>query len=150
MAVYIAGRLYMFSAHGLSWFFSHGLVPDGLCVCHNCPTGDDPRCVRPTHLFLGTQAQNLADARQKGRMGGARRRKLTPAERLEIFQAPRFWGADAALAARFGVSCQTIHTIRRGLFIGSPTGHEKRPNQTLKSVFESVPCVHLPVVGEVC
>jgi len=51
-------------AQRMSWILANGPIPDGLFVLHHC---DNPPCVRPKHLFLGTQADNLADCISKGR-----------------------------------------------------------------------------------
>jgi hypothetical protein len=51
--------------HRFVWEITRGVIPDGLLVCHHC---DNPPCVRPDHLFIGTSHDNVLDAYQKGRM----------------------------------------------------------------------------------
>ena len=51
-------------AHRLAWALTNGPVADGLLVCHKC---DNPPCCNPDHLFVGTQKDNMQDAKQKGR-----------------------------------------------------------------------------------
>jgi HNH endonuclease len=55
-------------AHRVAWQLVNGPIPDGLQVCHRC---DNPPCVRPDHLFLGSASINALDRDNKGRNGQA-------------------------------------------------------------------------------
>lgn len=54
--------------HRISYKIFKGEIPKGYFVCHDCPNGDNPGCCNPEHLFLGTQKENMRDAKKKGTM----------------------------------------------------------------------------------
>jgi hypothetical protein len=53
------------TASRMFWELTNGPIPEGSDVCHHC---DNPPCLRPEHLFLGTHAENIRDAQKKGRV----------------------------------------------------------------------------------
>jgi len=97
-------------AHRLSWRMINGILPRGVCVCHRC---DNPICVNPDHLFIGSHGDNSRDMVRKNRQafGGKNgNAKLTAADVIAIRSDPR--GARK-LAKVFGVHRTTIHYVRR-------------------------------------
>ena len=102
-------------AHRHTYEQHHGEIPDGMVVMHSC---DNPWCVNPDHLSLGTVQDNHADMVQKRRHprgetnGGA---KLTQEQVDQIREAyqPGVYGYKR-LAADFGVTRTQIQNIVRG------------------------------------
>lgn len=116
------------SAHRYTWTILNGEPSGSLCVCHRC---DNRACCNPEHLFLGTQAENVADMCKKGRgfWPGAKglidnRGEKNPKAKLTANQVA--WiranhdkrkgspNGNGALAARFGVSRNAIYWIVAG------------------------------------
>lgn len=106
----------MEKAHRLSWLLSRGPIPDGLFVLHDCPGGDNRACVRPSHLFLGTQADNMADMARKGVRKGERHAlvKLREGDVRGIVFLANTGATQRAIAGLYGVCRQTVSDIVRG------------------------------------
>jgi hypothetical protein len=93
-------------AHRVAWELTHGPIPDGMFVCHRC---DNPPCVRPDHLFLGTPHENILDAAAKRRMHKGYVLTEDDVAAIRLSQ-----DTDRELAARYGVAVGTIGDVLWG------------------------------------
>lgn len=115
-------------AHRISWELHYGAIPDGLGVLHHC---DNPPCVRPDHLFLGTALDNARDRESKGRgryLSGEQngRAKLTLAQVIEIRTLYAQGNiTQAELRKQFPVSSSQMSRIVNGQKWG-----QSRPNDS--------------------
>lgn len=105
-------------ASRVAYQISFGEINQGLCVCHKC---DNPSCVRPDHLFLGTHKQNMDDMRNKKRSTwGAKsaHAKLTGEQitsiRGMLSASKGEWGLQTKIAKMFGVGQDHICRINSG------------------------------------
>jgi HNH endonuclease len=104
-------------SHRISWLICYGSLPVDKCVLHNC---DNPSCVNPQHLFLGTRLDNNVDRMLKNRNGDIsgekhpgcklNRRKVS----IIRHEMSRKNGSTAkSLAQRFGVSVSQIRSVAK-------------------------------------
>lgn len=106
------GKIHM--AHRMAFKIAYGPFDERLKVLHRC---DNPSCVNPSHLFVGTQKDNVDDMTRKGRrasFGGERNsgRKLSADQVMRIRQDKR---SGPVIAAEYGVTRAAINKIRRGV-----------------------------------
>jgi len=98
----------------VSWVLHYGAIPDGMYICHIC---DNPSCVNPQHLMMGTPKDNTQDMWQKGRdnhvsWGNAWARKLTPKDVVRIREIASVGNrSNRSLGLEYGVSGHTIGEI---------------------------------------
>jgi hypothetical protein len=102
-------------AHRVSWVLERGQIPDGLCILHKC---DNPKCVNPDHLYIGTHQDNMRDRTDRNRSAHNRifgerhgHSKATAEQVLEI----RKIGHSKSLkemSALFGLSVSHISRLR--------------------------------------
>jgi hypothetical protein len=101
--------------HRLAYELEIGPIPEGMFVCHSC---DNPPCVNPAHLFVGSAADNSHDALRKGRLRTLRAEaspqcRVTTDQVREIRQLRAVGISAAGLAVRYGVSPQHVADIVR-------------------------------------
>lgn len=117
----VGGKNYR--AHRLSYAWANNVeIPAGMLVCHSC---DNPKCVYPDHLWLGTDADNNKDARQKGRAVKPpicakrnRKRALTAEQAAEIKALPRKYKMLDELVAKYQVSRRIVRMARGANYRG--------------------------------
>jgi hypothetical protein len=122
ISVDVDGKRTSLRAHRLSYELTKGPIPVGLMACHKC---DNPPCVNPDHIFLGTAQENSADRDAKGRHRvvpprnraiGERsgQAKLTDADVLRISERYADGATQKQLASEFGISQTEVGNILRG------------------------------------
>lgn len=109
----------LIKAHRFSYLSWHGNIDKSLQICHSC---DNPRCVNPTHLWQGTQAENNKDRHSKnrtktGHIYGSENKmsKLKEDDVLWIIENynPKYW-STRKIAHKFSVSQTSIRNILSG------------------------------------
>jgi hypothetical protein len=115
--LYVATMKRMLQAHRVSWMLHHGsLPPKGVGVLHRC---DNRLCVRPDHLFLGTQEDNVRDCREKGRWNDRRGSKnarsvLRESDIPEIRRRAKAGTTRAQLAREYGITWAAMRDVVNG------------------------------------
>jgi hypothetical protein len=106
-------------AHRASYEIHHGIDPGNLQVCHRC---DNPPCVNPAHLFLGTMEDNLRDAAAKGRTGpqrgtsAAKTRKITDDQVRDLRERVAAGATYAEVAEAFGIGERYAAMLANGYY----------------------------------
>jgi len=98
-------------SHRIAWMLTYGAIPKGLYVLHKC---DNPPCVNPNHLFLGTQKDNMADCVSKGRSAkGSKsgKSKLVEADVIAIRKMGNSGVARKVIAEQFHISATHVHAL---------------------------------------
>lgn len=119
-AINIGGRIKL--AHRVSYELYKGEIPKGMSVCHKC---DNPKCVNPDHLFIGTHSDNMMDAYQKGRLDvpeGVKFKKgnmpanatITKEQAVQVKLAIKGGMGNKEISETLGIKYGTIVDIRRG------------------------------------
>lgn len=108
----------MRQAHRVAWQIYKGTIPPGMVVCHKC---DTTHCVNPDHLFLGTQAENIADMDFKRRRGitshapdDPPHSKLSPNQIPEVRRLCRSGIGQKKIAKMFGITQSAVSNINTG------------------------------------
>lgn len=106
----IAKQLNVTRAHQLAYVWKFGPIPTGMFVCHHC---DNPSCVNPEHLFLGTPNDNVQDMMRKGRYIVYNRPRKLSSEDRQIILNSKGTVSCMELAKQFNISFSRVCQIWR-------------------------------------
>lgn len=105
----------MFRAHRTAFFISFDIDPKELDVCHKC---DNPICVNPSHLFLGTNAENMIDKIEKDRQPRGVKNYNSKLNDEKVLEIRKLWAtkkySQTKIAKMFGVHRGSILQILNG------------------------------------
>jgi len=113
----ISGKRKYGQAHRFSWLLFVGKIPNGMLVCHSC---DNPGCVNPKHLFIGSNQDNMDDRNRKNRQaklkGSTNGFSKLKEEEVKEIKSLVFSGEHvySEIAKRFNVCQSTISAIANG------------------------------------
>ncbi len=110
------------ATHRVSWELHNGPIPDNLCILHKC---DNPPCINPDHLWIGTHRDNIEDCIAKGRRGtcanGGQKGENNPSAKLNEEQVAQIKFlleegqlTQAEIGGMFGVSRDAVNNIKLG------------------------------------
>lgn len=114
--LYFKGKFY--AAHRAAWMLANNTdIPKGMCVCHNCPGGDNRSCCNPAHLWLGTIIANNLDRDKKGRQAKGEKVKssrLTEDDVRKIFEMKESGLRQCEIAKAFSLKPKYVAHILKG------------------------------------
>jgi len=110
------GRIDGIRAHRYSYELANGPIPDGSLVCHSC---DNPLCVNPRHLWLGSHTDNMDDMMTKGRSAFGERSGTAVLSEADVYEMKRAYlivggVTQQELADRYGISRPQVSHIMTG------------------------------------
>jgi hypothetical protein len=114
-------------AHRIAYYLTYGWLPE--CVMHMC---DEPSCVRPEHLRAGTMAENMQDAKLKGRLWSGPRPRFTRDQVAQIRQRAANGVPETQLVREYGVHLTTISHVVLGKTYPNYPGPIREPRWKLR------------------